>query len=117
MTLPGGVIFKDLFLDALWAVLYFPLWWYGRGLKDTAIFCWRKIVSGWRALAISIFLVNFFKPMYGQSDFLSRVLSVITHLLQILGRLALFFCWALFWLLILILWIIAPLYALWEALV
>ncbi|MBU1137170.1 hypothetical protein KKD72_02260 [Patescibacteria group bacterium] len=117
MTFSGGVIFKDLFLDALWAVLYFPVWWYGRGLKDTAIFCWKKTRNGWRALAISILLINFFKPMYGQSDFLARVLSIITHLVQVLGRLALFFCWAFGWLIILILWIVFPLYAFWELIV
>jgi len=114
MTFRGGVIFKDLFLDALWVVLYFPLWWYGRGLKDTAIFCWTKIRSGWRSLALSILLVNFFKPMYGQSDVLAYILSIVTHFIQVFGRLILFFFWALFWILILFLWIIAPLYSLWE---
>ena len=117
MTFPGGVIFKDLFLDALWAVLYFPVWWYGRGLKDTAIFCWKKTRGGWQALALSIFLANFFKPMYGQNDLLARVLSVVTHLIQILSRLMPLFFWALFWLVILLLWIVFPLYALWELMV
>jgi len=52
--------------------------------------------------------------MYGQSDVLAYILSIVTHFIQVFGRLILFFFWALFWILILFLWIIAPLYSLWE---
>ncbi len=78
---------KDLFLDTIWEVLYFPIWWYSRGLKKTVLFCWRRVSGGWSALALSIFLKNFFKPMYGQRGWDAYVLSLATHFLQLVWRL------------------------------
>lgn len=105
-------LLKDFFLDAILKVLYFPVWWYGRGLKDFFFFCLKRIRNGWQALALSIFFINFFKPMYGQRDILAYILSVNTHFWQVLFRLALMFFWSLFWLLALILWLVSPVAAL-----
>jgi len=101
---------KDLFLDTIGEVLYFPVWWYSRGLKKTAFFCWHKINRGWHILAISIFIKNFFKPMYGQKGWEVYILSTATHFFQLLYRFFLIFLWALFWVFVLLVWILLPVY-------
>jgi len=110
----NGIIIKDLFLDVFWEVLYFPLWWYSRGLKKTAFFCWYKIREGWKSLALSILLANFFKPMFGQRGFTAYILSLNTHFWQILWRLFLIAFWVVFWLFILLGWLVLPLFAIWQ---
>jgi len=110
----NGIIIKDLFLDVFGEVLYFPLWWYSRGLKKTAFFCWYKTRAGWKSLALSILLTNFFKPMFGQRGFTAYILSLNTHFWQILWRLFLIAFWVVFWLFILLGWLFLPLFAIWQ---
>jgi hypothetical protein len=108
------ILIRDLFLDTFWEILYFPLWWYSRGLKKTARFCWQKIKRGWRALALSILLVNFFKPMYGQRGLDVYILSLGTHFWQLLWRIFLFLLWVIFWLLVLLIWLTLPIFLIWQ---
>jgi hypothetical protein len=107
-------VLKDLLTDVFWSVLYFPLWWYGPGLRKTLVYSWKKVKAGWRNLALTILLVNFFKPMYGQKGFAAYALSIGTRFFQVLSRLFLVLLWALFWVCILLLWVILPLFSLWQ---
>jgi hypothetical protein len=108
---------KDSFLDTIWEVLYFPIWWYSRGLKKTALFCWQRVDDGWRILALSILLKSFFKPMYGQRGWDACVLSLATHFLQLLWRFFLMALWTIFWLFILFLWTILPAFVVWQLMI
>lgn len=110
----GSRIFKDLFIDIFWEVFYFPIWWYSRGLKKTALFCLQKIKGGWRALALSILLVNFFKPMYGQRGWPAYVLSLNAHFWQIIWRILAMILWLVFWLFVLIIWLVLPILTIWQ---
>jgi hypothetical protein len=105
---------KDLFLDTLIEFFYFPLWWYSRGLKKAALFCWQRIRSGWRALALSILLKNIFRPMYGQKGVVAYLLSLNTHLWQISWRFILMAGWFIFWFLILLAWLFMPILIIWQ---
>lgn len=107
-------VFKDLALDVFWSAVYFPLWWYGRGLRKAAVYVWNKIKAGWRRLALIFLLVNFFKPMYGQRGWSAYLLSIASHFFQLLFRLILMLLWSVFWLLIIILWLILPIFAFWQ---
>lgn len=102
------ILVKDIFLDTLWEVLYFPLWWYSQGLKKAASFCLGKISHAWRMLALVILLRNFFKPMYGSRGWDAFLLSIASHTWQIFWRLILFLVWSLFWIAALIIWLILP---------
>ncbi len=108
------IFIKDLFLDTIWEILYFPIWWYSRGFKKTAIFCWNRVNNGWKGLALSIFIKNFFKPMYGQHGWDAHILSLVIHFLQISWRLLLMAFWTLFWIFILILWMFLPIFVIWQ---
>ncbi len=108
------IFLKDLFLDTIGEVLFFPVWWYSRGLKKTALFCWQRANDGWRVLALSIFIKNFFKPMYGQKGWDAYVLSIVIHFIQLSYRLFLMTLWALFWILVLFIWITLPVFVIYE---
>lgn len=108
------IFVKDLFLDTLWEIFSFPLWWYSRGLKKTALFCWRRIKLAWRALALSILLKNIFKPMYGQRGWDVYVLSLGARSCQIFWRISLMALWFIFWLIILFIWLALPVFIIWQ---
>ena len=108
-----AIFFKNLFFDAFWLIVYFPLWWYGEGLKETSVFCWRKIKGSWRGLALSILFENFFKLMYGQKGWDAYVLSLFTRVWQIFWRFLLFIFLFVFWALTLFFWLFLPLLTIW----
>ena len=108
------VFIKDLFLDTLIELFYFPLWWYSRGLKKAALFCWQKVKGGWRALSLSILLKNFFRPMYGQRGLTAYALSLNTHFWQIIWRFFLMAGRFVFWFLILLIWLVLPVFVIWQ---
>lgn len=108
------MLIKDIFLDILWEILYFPLWWYSCGLKKAAIFCWQKIRDGWRASALSILFLNFFKPMYGQRGFAAYVLTTMVRVWQIFWRIFFIIPWLAFWLFVLCFWLALPILIIWR---
>lgn len=105
--------FKNLFLDAFWLVVYFPIWWYGEGLKEAAVFCWRRIKGGWRGLALGILFENFFRPMYGERGWDAYVLSLFVRSWQIFWRSLFFVFLFVFWTIAFALWPLLPLLAVW----
>lgn len=110
-------LFKDLFLDTFWEIIYFPVWWYSRGLKKTAIFCLKQVKVGWQALALGILLANFFKPMYGEGDLVGYVLSFLVRLVQLAWRLLFMLLWLGLWLVAFVLWLILPPSAIWKLII
>lgn len=108
---------KDFFLDVISELFYFPIWWYSRGLKKTAFFCWRMIRSGWQRLALSIIFFNFFKPMYAQRGWDVYVLSLFSHFWQLFYRLILMASWTLFWILILFAWLSIWPFIIWQLMI
>ena len=63
----GGLI-EDVLLDMLREILYFPVWWYTRGLAMAAAFSWRQIRNMEMRLGVKVWAVNIFTPMFGQRD-------------------------------------------------
>jgi len=107
-------VIKDLFLDAFYEVIFFPVWWYSAGLKKALVFCWQQVVNGWQATALPILLAAFFKPMYAEKGFAAYLLSFMVRIWQISWRLVFMIIWLALWLLILILWLVLPPYALYR---
>ena len=93
-------IFKD--------ILYFPIWWYSRGLAQTL--AWIKIFLKNRqeSLALFIWVKNIFVPMYGQSDLVGHLISFFIRLVQIIIRGIMMAFWLLVGAFILITWVLLP---------
>lgn len=93
---------KVVFLDIIADFIYFPIWWYTRGLFRQIRSVFKSLYVRQDALAIGVWLKNLNKPMYGQYDMSGRIISFFARLSQIIGR----SIWLLIWMLILLVWIL-----------
>lgn len=96
-------------IQVLLAVLYFPLWWYSVGLarvlKDLFLF----LKERWLFIGAGVWLKNLFVPMYGQTDFASRLISFLVRLVQIIFRFIAFIFFVALSLVAVALWLFLPL--------
>lgn len=99
---------KSIFLDWIGEILYFPLWWYSRGLVNNVVYVGTSIKNSARDLALPLMLKNIFKPMYGQYDRQGRFISFIMRVLLIFSRLIVFLFLFIGYLIILLFWIVFP---------
>lgn len=95
---------KDLIGD----FLYWPFWWYSKGLLNTIKFSFQSIKNQQEALGVNIWIKNIFTPMYGQYDWEGRLISFIIRLLQIIFRTFLLIIWMILSLIPIIIWVILP---------
>ncbi len=103
----GGLI-RDVFLDTLREILYFPIWWYTRGLAQAANFSWQRIKNMELRLGVKVWVVNIFKPMFGQRDIAGVLISFFMRIFQIIGRTLVLILWTLVMILAFFVWIILP---------
>ena len=87
---------KYFFVDLIGGVLNFPLWWYTRGLKITAQFCFGSVQSQWQALGLSVWLKNLFVPMYGETAISGRIISFFTRVGVLVGKSIFLAIWSVF---------------------
>lgn len=66
--------------------LGFPLWWYGRGLRDFIGWFSRSISQFSKSVALRVWMKNLFVPMYGDTSFAGRAISFFIRLVMIFFR-------------------------------
>lgn len=95
---------KDLIGD----VLYWPFWWYSKGLLNTIKFSFRSIKNQQEALGVNIWIRNLFTPMYGQYDWEGRLISFAIRFIQIIFRAILLVIWTILSLIPVVIWLVLP---------
>lgn len=95
-------------------ILYFPLWWYSRGLINLLLGVKDFLINKQKALALLVWLKNIFKPMYGQYDLAGKLISFFVRLVQIIFRSIFMLCWAILAVLAIIFWILLPVLVIYE---
>lgn len=107
----------SLLAGLLTVILYFPLWWYSQGFFRLA----RRIFSFWQeqaySLGVVIWLRNIFVPMYGQSDFIGRLISFGVRLVQIIVRTFILLVWLVLCLILILAWLALPILIVWATLI
>lgn len=103
------LVLQRMVLEFLFDLVYFPVWWYTGGAKRMVLFCWHLLGDGNAYLAPGLWLRNIFVPMFGQTDWQGRLVSVFMRLINVIGRSIGLLIWLLVVLVLWILWIIAPL--------
>lgn len=94
--------------------LYFPLWWYSRGLSLMVQKVWEFIQNRQRSLALFVWMKNIFKPMYGQYDWQGKLISFFIRLMQIIFRSFVMLFWIIGAVLFLVIWLILPIFVIYE---
>ncbi|MFH2136747.1 MAG: hypothetical protein ABII19_03930 [Patescibacteria group bacterium] len=103
----SGLI-KDVFLDIVREILYFPIWWYTKGLAMAGNFSWQRIKNMEVRLGVKVWVVNIFKPMFGQRDIAGVLISFFMRIFQIIGRTLVLILWTMVMILVFFVWIILP---------
>jgi len=101
-------ILKLIFIDTLLDILYFPLWWYSRGLVLALKWAGREIGETQNFLGIDIWIKNLFRPMYGQRDIAGKIISFFMRIFQIIFRSFVFLGFSLFYVLLLLIYLALP---------
>jgi hypothetical protein len=97
-----------ILFDVFGSVIHFPFWWYGNGLFAVVEWGRRGIVYRWRSYALGLWMRQFFVPMYHAYDWSGRLISVLVRFLVIIGRLFALALEACAYLVLIILWVFAP---------
>ncbi len=105
---------KFVLIDLIGDVLYWPIWWYSKGLAKTGLFCLEKIKDQFEALALGVWLKNLFIPMFGQYDWEGRLISFFMRTIQIIARLIILFIWSILILAIFLIWLLLPIYIFYQ---
>ncbi|MFA6410987.1 MAG: hypothetical protein WCW26_05450 [Candidatus Buchananbacteria bacterium] len=99
---------RYVFVDFVADLLYWPIWWYSKGLVNTAKFCLNKAKDWQEKLALLVWIKNIFRPMFGQYDWESRLISFVIRVIQIIFRLILFLVAIIFLVLVFLFYFILP---------
>lgn len=99
---------KFIVVDIVLDILFFPIWWYTIGLRDRVAIAWGNIKRREREQALVLWLKNFFKPMYGQTDWQGRFISFIFRVLLLFWKGAIMSFWVVLNVLVVFVWICLP---------
>ena len=103
-----SLILKLFFIDIIGDILYFPIWWYTKGLFRAARSGWQAVKSKEASLGVLLWIRNIFVPMFGQYDATGRIISFIMRIIQIAARSAALLSVFIFEIFLLLLWIFLP---------
>ncbi len=104
---------KYTIFDLAKHLLYWPLWWYTSGFLVTLKSIGSHILTAWNSLALGVWLKNIFRPMYGQYDTASRIISFIMRLIQIAVRMVIMIVVTFILLLLIVAYLILPPLTIW----
>lgn len=66
---------KYVIVDLIGDFLYWPIWWYTKGLYQTIFYSLNQIIHLEEMLGLRIWVKNLFTPMFGQYDMAGRLIS------------------------------------------
>ena len=99
---------KYVLIDLIGDILYWPVWWYSKGLIKIGLFCLGSIQEQQQRLGLAIWIKNIFTPMFGQYDLEGRLISFFARLVQIIVRSILLLVWLLIIFSLLLIYLILP---------
>ncbi|OGH78448.1 MAG: hypothetical protein A2469_03090 [Candidatus Magasanikbacteria bacterium RIFOXYC2_FULL_40_16] len=104
------MILQKIALDFLLHIVYFPLWWYTGGLKKAGLYCFDLLLLGNDYLAPDVWVKNIFVPMFGQTDWQGRLVSIFIRFVNIILRTFAFILWTAVVLMIFAVWLAWPVF-------
>ncbi|MBF8280452.1 MAG: hypothetical protein HW383_225 [Candidatus Magasanikbacteria bacterium] len=89
-----------------------PFWWYSVGLFVFSQMMAESLRRAARNLGIALWAANLFTPMFGQYDRVGRIISFFVRLANVIGRSIALVLFAVWWLILFLIWIAGPVVAL-----
>lgn len=115
MTLATAIIDSlKILIQFVWDVLYFPFWWYSLGFWGVLKWSGRFLLRQLSMTGLLVWVQNLFTPMFGQRDFSGVIISFFVRSIQIIARGILMFFWLCYVLAAILIWLIAPIYVLYQ---
>lgn len=99
-------MFKELILD----VIYFPVWWYTKGLSKAGVFFMNEVSDWANRLSLKILFRNMLKPMYGDYSRSGRIISFFMRIIVFGFKLILMVIWLSVLSVLFIFWIVLPIF-------
>lgn len=106
----AGKIIVEMITD----IIYFPLWWYSRGLLNLILGLKNFLADKQKSLALLVWVRNIFKPMYAQYDWQGILISFLVRLVQIIFRSIFMLFLAILALAVVIFWVLLPILVIYE---
>jgi hypothetical protein len=103
-----------LFFELAWELLYFPLWWYSKGLIKLIVSLRNFLVDKQKKLALVVWMKNIFRPMYGQYDWQGMIISFFMRLVQIIFRGLLMLSLSVLAIVVILVWLVLPIFTVYE---
>lgn len=100
---------KYIGVEIIWDVIYFPIWWYSKGLMRVINFCINSAsfhVN--RRMALGIWVKSMFKPMYGDYTREGRIISIFMRVIVLIWKLVGTVLWMAVLVVVFVLWIVLP---------
>jgi len=95
-------------IDGAKNIVYFPVWWYSKGLWEAFKRTGKRIVEFNTMIGFTVWAKNIFTPMFGATDIQSRIISFFMRLVQIFLRGIVLVFLSLFSFILFLGWIITP---------
>ncbi|MDG1949516.1 MAG: hypothetical protein P8J32_01680 [bacterium] len=87
MTKPSSAaVLQALISETIREILWFPLWWYTKGLKLTLKKLANAVKNSVKLFGLDIWVKNLFVPMYGETSITGRIISFMVRLFMIVIR-------------------------------
>lgn len=64
----------------------FPFWWYGEGCAAVGRWLINDLRAEWQRFGVRLWIKSWLQPMYGMSDIVSRIISVVMRTVFIVGQ-------------------------------
>ncbi len=100
----GTKIIAELIRD----IIYFPLWWYSRGLVLTTKGLIEFLAARQKSLGLLVWVKNIHRPMYGQRDWVGKLISFFMRLIQVIVRSIIMLFWVAVVFIFLCFWLALP---------
>jgi hypothetical protein len=106
-------IIKLIFVDTLLDILYFPVWWYSRGMVLAFKWVVAEIMSFENLFGLRIWIKNIFHPMFSQHDWQGKIISFFMRIFQIIFRTVALAGVSVFYFILFLAYLVLPVFIIW----
>jgi len=107
---------RFLLKDVIINILYFPIWWYSKGLAKVFKYVIASIKDFAHGLNIGLLFKYLLTPMYGYNDITSRIISLFVRIGHFLVLFFITIVWTIVLFVFLLAWILIPLFVIYNVL-